>query len=170
MSKTIDILVTVDAQSIMSQYPNASTDENNPTMINPNFVYMFASTNALSGNGTGDLAISAQVGDSVNFSCITISNNSVNSAFIYDIQRVAGSDVFSQFTSSMLNLSTLEPSVPDALPPALTNQKFWKFGANVISLGSERYTANFALYEGISGSNPQLVGYFTWDPKIVVTG
>ena len=168
MSTTIDILVIADAEAIISDYQNPSKSQMNPTMIDSRLMYMVASSNAVSGDGTGDLRINASVGDTVNFSCVTPSNNRVSSALIYDIRRTAGSNVFSNFSSKSFAVSTMEPAGPSVLPPMAYPQKVWVFTASVIATGSENYGPSFALYKNSANMQSELVGYFTWDPIITV--
>ncbi len=64
MSKTINILISIDTDSVKKSYPNPSQDPNHATGIGHNLGYMVATgTTVNSGQGTGDLNFNALVGD-----------------------------------------------------------------------------------------------------------
>lgn len=170
MSKTIDIQVTLNAEGIKSDYPNPSKNQNSPTGIGHSYAYMVATSNAISGSGTGDLNFSANVGDIVRFFGVTASNNFENSALIYGINKFSGTNVFSDFSSKTFTKSGVSPSGSAVLPPTISDQKFWFFEADVINRGTEGYRVVFALYERNSSGEPVLYGYFQWDPTITVSG
>lgn len=171
MSKTIDIQVTLDAQGIMSSYPNPSKDSTRPTGIAHSYGYMVATSNTMSGSGTGDLTFSALVGDVVRFFGVTASNNFENSALIYALPRFSGDQVFSEFESKMFTKSGVEPTGTAVIPATINpTMKFWFFEADVVGAGTEGYKVTFALYNRDNSGHPVLFGYFSWDPTISVKG
>jgi hypothetical protein len=170
MSKSIYIQVTLDAVGIMSAYPNSSKNANNPTQISLNYTYMVPSINAVSGSGTGDLEITALVGDDVNFAGVSASNNRQNTVLIYEVSRVSGDNVFTNFANRTLVARTAVPDGSSVIPPAIINENFSFFNATVIQRGTERYRITFALYTRDGSGEPVLYGYFTWDPTIIVQG
>lgn len=171
MSKTINIQVTFDAEGIMSKYPNPSQNSGAPTGIAHSYGYMVATSNTMSGSGTGDLTFSALVGDVVRFFGVTASNNFENSALIYALPRYTGDQVFSTFESKMFTKSGVEPTGTAVIPATINqNMKFWFFQADVVKTGTEGYKVTFALYKRNSSGQPTLYGYFSWDPTISVKG
>lgn len=170
MSKTINIQVTLDAEGIINKYPNPSKNKDKPTGIGHNFSYMVATSNTISGSGTGDLNFSANVGDVVRFFGSTASNNFENSALIYEINKYSGTEVFSEFKSQNFIKSGVSPSGPEVLPAEISDQKFWFFEADVKQRGTEGYRVVFALYQRDKNGKPVLYGYFQWDPTITVKG
>ena len=131
---------------------------------------MVATSNTISGSGTGDLNFSANVGDIVRFFGVTASNNFENSALIYGINKYSGTEVFSTFESETFEKSGVSPSGPGVLPATISDQKFWFFEANVLRSGTEGYKVVFSLYERNADGEPVLYGYFQWDPTITVKG
>jgi hypothetical protein len=170
MSKTINIQVTFDAEGIMAAYPNPSSDQNRPTGLPHNYGFMVATSNTMSGSGTGDLVFSALVGDVVRFFGATASNNFENSALIYDLPRYTGDQVFSTFHSKTFTKSGVSPKGEAVLPATISDQKFWFYEADVINKGTEGYKVTFALYKRNSSGTPVIFGYFSWDPTITVQG
>lgn len=170
MSKTINIQVTIDAVAVVNAYPNPSKDQNNPTGIGHQYSYMVATSNTISGSGTGDLNFSANVGDVVRFFGTSASDNFEDSVLIYNITRYQGDDVFSEFHSETFTKKGVSPTGAEVLPATIANQKFWFFEADVISSGTEGYRVVFALYTRDNNGYPTLYGYFQWDPTITVAG
>lgn len=170
MSKTIDIQITLDAIGIMSTYSNPSKNQSSPTGIIHSYAYMVANQNVLSGNGTGDLTIHALVGDTVNFSSVSASNNRVNSALIYEISRYNGANVFTAFSSQTQNVKTAVSNGNGVIPPIIKDESFSFLTAKVKEVGTENYRVIFALYTRENSRQPVLFGYFSWDPTIVVHG
>ncbi|BDS13388.1 inclusion body family protein [Aureispira anguillae] len=170
MSKTINIQVTIDAVGVVNSYPNPSKDQHNPTGIGHNFGYMVATSNTISGSGTGDLNFSANVGDTVRFFGVSASDNFEDSILIYNITKYQGTNVFSEFHSQTFTKKGVSPSGPEVLPAKIANQAFWFFEADVINAGTEGYRVVFALYTRDTNGYPTLYGYFQWDPTITVNG
>ena len=61
MSKTINIQVTIDAEGVVNNYKSPSQNQDAPTGIAHSYAYMVATSNTISGSGTGDLNFSANV-------------------------------------------------------------------------------------------------------------
>ena len=170
MSKTIHIDVIFDAEGIMEKYGKGGS-QGSPIGIGHQYGYMVATSNTMSGSGTGDLVFSALVGDVVRFFGATASNNFENSALIYGLPRYSGDQVFSDFNSRTFTKSGVAPSGNDVLPAAITQQQFWFFQADVIATGTENYKVQFALYDrNETTGQPELYGYYQWDPTISVQG
>ncbi len=171
MSKTINIDVIFDAEGIMAKY-GKNSDQNNPTGIAHSFGYMVATSNTMSGSGTGDLVFSALVGDVVRFFGATASNNFENAALIYGLPRYSGDQVFKPFESTTYTKSGVSPRDGDnVLPAIISDQKFWFYESSVKNKGTENYKVQFALYSrNATTGQPELYGYFQWDPTISVQG
>lgn len=163
MYTSIYIQTTLDAEGIMKNYPTPSLDENKPTNISHKFAYMVATSNSISGNGSGELLISANVGDTIRFNGSSASNNFDDSIMFYGIFRFGGDSVFSEFNPINLTAIGVTPSEPNTLPEKQVNGKEFNYlEAAVIDLGSEWYGLSFALYNRDSKGLPSLFGYFQW--------
>lgn len=170
MSKTINVQITIDAQGIVNSYSNPSQDQNSPTGIAHNFGFMVATSNTISGSGTGNLNFSAQVGDTVRFFGVSASNNFEDAILLYGINAFSGTQVFSSFSNLTFTKNGVSPSGPSVLPAHIGSQQYWFYQSSVVQAGTEGYKVVFALYTRDSNGNPQLYGYFQWDPTITVTG
>ncbi len=170
MSKTINVQITIDAVGVANAYPNPSKDQNNPTGIGHQYGFMVATSNTMSGSGTGDLEFSANVGDTVRFFAVSASNNFEDSVLLYGITRYSGDNVFGPFSSLTFTKNGVSPSGPSVLPAHIGSQQFWFYQSSVTNAGTEGYRIVFALYERDPNGNPTLFGYYQWDPTIQVRG
>lgn len=171
MSKTINIDIIFDAEGIMAKYGKGGSQVS-PIGIGHQYGYMVATSNTMSGSGTGDLVFSALVGDVVRFFGATASNNFENSALIYGLPRYSGDQVFKPFESTTYTKSGVSPQDgSDVLPAIISDQKFWFFESSVKNKGTENYKVQFALYtRNETTGKPELYGYYQWDPAITVQG
>jgi hypothetical protein len=172
MSKTINILITIDTDRVL-QISNPSKDPNNPTGIGHNLGYMVASgTTVNSGQGTGDLDFNALVGDTVRAFAVSGSDNFEDAVLLYGMPRFSGDQVFSVFAYQNFVKSTVVAQGTTApLPARIVDEEFWFFQASVIKKGTENYKVQFGLYtRDATTGQPVLYGYFEWDPTIRVQG
>jgi len=173
MSKTINILITIDTDAVLKNYPNPSQNSNSPTGIGHNMGYMVCTgTTINSGQGTGDLDFNALVGDTVRAFATSGSDNFEDAVLLYGMPMFSGTQVFSAFAYQNYTKSTVVPnSTTTVLPAKITDETFWFYQASVINKGTEGYMVQFALYTRDPNSGqPVLKGYYAWDPTIRVAG
>lgn len=173
--KTVNITVVIDTDRLIANYKNPSQNSNAPTGIDHNYGYMVAtSKSVISGAGTGDLVVKANVGDTIAWTAISESNNFDSSALVYKVSyNPSGSTkkVFDDNTTfSVYNKTTgILPTQNTVFPVALDyGRKYWFLEARIIDIGRENYLIYFAVYKRDDDSNLSLYGYFYWDPAIVV--
>jgi hypothetical protein len=173
MSKTINILITIDTDTVQRSYPNPSKDSNHPTGIAHNMGYMVCTgTSVNSGQGTGDLDFNALVGDTVRAFATSGSDNFEDAVLLYGMPRFTGDQVMSAFNYQNFTKSTVNPqSTSTPLPARIVDEEFWFYQASVIKSGTEGYMVQFALYtRDPNTGQPVLKGYYAWDPVIRVRG
>ena len=173
MSKIINILITIDTDMVLKNYPNPSQNPNSPTGIAHNLGYMVATgTTINSGQGTGDLNINALVGDTVRAFATSGSDNFEDAVLLYGMPRFSGDQVFSAFNYQNFTKSTVVPnSTTTVLPARVVDETFWFYKADVVAKGTEGYMVQFALYtRDPNTGQPVLKGYYAWDPTIKVAG
>jgi nematocidal protein AidA len=173
MSKTINILITIDTDAVRKAVGNPSKDPNNPSGIAHNMGYMVATgTTINSGQGTGDLDFNAIVGDTVRAFATSGSDNFEDAVLLYDMPRFTGDQVFSAFAYQNFTKSTVNPqSTTTPLPARIVDEDFWFYQASVIRRGVEGYMVRFGLYtRDDTTGKPVLWGYCAWDPTIRVQG
>ncbi len=173
MSKTINILITIDTDAVRKNYPNPSKNSASPTGIAHNLGYMVATgTTINSGQGTGDLSITALVGDTVRAFATSGSDNFEDAVLLYGMPKFSGAQVFGPFNYQNFTKSTVLPnSVTSVLPAVIADEVFWFYQASVSTKGTEGYMIQFALYtRDPNTGQPVLFGYYAWDPTITVAG
>lgn len=166
-----NVQITIDTDRLIKDYPNPSQDPGSPTGIAHNYQYMVVSGNeAINGQGTADLEFTAYPGDEVRFTMTSEYNNMDNPVLMYGITKFGeGTDVFGTFTSESATDSTPVPNGNAVVPPVYAEETFYYYQANVKQSGQEHFMISFAMYERVrGGGDPQLIGYFIWDPTITV--
>ncbi|WP_306172522.1 AidA/PixA family protein [Burkholderia cenocepacia] len=119
------------------------------------------------------MEITAYPGDRVQFTGVSIYDNSDDAVIIYNIPRYQGDEVFNPFVcNTVVRNGAVEPN-PDSgsrngLPPLKKQLTFATFDSSVRKSGTEYFGVCFALYKLVGGQNQELFGYYWWDPKIYV--
>lgn len=173
MSKTINILISIDTDTVRKTYPNPSKDQNKATGIAHNMGYMIATgTTVNSGQGTGDLDFNALVGDTVRSFAVSGSDNFEDSVLLYGMPKFSGDQVFGTFEYENFTKTTVVANSQSApLPAKIVEESFWFYGANVVKKGTQGFMVQFGLYtRDATSGQPTLLGYFQWDPTIRVAG
>jgi len=173
MSKTINILIAIDTDSVKAQYKNPSKDSNNPTGIAHNLGYMVATgTKVNSGQGTGDLSITALVGDTLRAFATSGSDNFEDAVLLYGLPWFKGDHVTDDFQYKNFTKSTVIPNSPtQPLPAKIADEDFWFYQTDIVKKGTEGYGVRFGLYTRDLGTGqPVIYGYYWWDPEITVAG
>jgi hypothetical protein len=180
MSKTINILITIDTDSVTKSFPNPNPGTNpigsqsNPIGIAHSMGFMVATGCPVnSGQGTGDLSIAALVGDTVRAFATSGSDNFEAAVLLYSMPPMPNNPtVFGPFNYQNFNKSTVIPnSVTSPLPAQIVTETFWFYQASVVTTGTENYEVQFTLYtRDPNTGQPLLYGYFYWDPQITVAG
>jgi hypothetical protein len=173
MSKTINILITIDTDTVRKNYPSPSKDSNKPTGIAHNLGYMVASgTTVNSGQGTGDIDFNALVGDTVRSFAVSGSDNFEDAVLLYGMPRFSGDEVLGLFIYQSFTKSTVVAnSHTSPLPARIEEEPFWFYQASVAKKGVEGFMVQFGLYtRDLTTGQPTLFGYYQWDPTIRVAG
>ncbi len=171
---TINILITI-ATDRVKKISNPSQNPQQPTGIAHDLGYMVGTsdsdTTTFSGQGTGDLVVSALVGDTVRAWATSGSDNFDDAVLLYGMPKFKGDDVTGPFQYKMFRRSTVVPqNESQPLPARIVEEDFWFFQSELRKKGTEQYKVQFALYKRGNDGNPLLVGYFEWDPTFTARG
>jgi hypothetical protein len=176
-SKSINVLVTIDAEALKKSGLPPGASESTPTMINDptllsNVFFMICtgSRGIISGQGTDKLNFKANAGDSVAFEGITVDGNSDDAVIIYGIDEKAH-QVFNEFRSIQITRTkAVQPaSAKSGLPAVVLSRNFLSYQTTVARSGVSEFLIKFALYKlADDGQSQVLVGYYKYDPKITV--
>ncbi|NTZ82927.1 hypothetical protein FCJ61_07920 [Burkholderia metallica] len=164
-SQFIHILAVIDAHYLKATYPNPSQNPNRPTAISSHAVFMLNSRlpGVSSSEGAGSLGLKLHVGDKVSLMGTSLSDNSEDSAMIYNVRHYAGAQVFSPFAVHTIEQAAAPSAAetPDIIAISAQSQVFQRFGSVAKSSGSENLGTSFALYTR-SQNKKTLFGYFFW--------
>lgn len=160
MSDTIDIQITFDAETILASY-GKNGDPNNPVGISAGLVYMVvASGQAVSGNGGGELNVSAETDDTIRWRETTPGVD--YSAILYAFPTQS-----SLISTPVPLISTVTVPLPNPSNPTQPGRQaiqdyFWN--CTVLNPGSVTYHFNFMIV----GRDGTVQGYYWWDPFITI--
>ena len=176
-SKSINVLVAIDAEALKKSGLAPGQSESSPTMINDptllsNVFFMICtgSRGVLSGQGTDKLNFKANAGDFVSFEGITVDGNSDDAVIIYGIDEKAN-QVFNEFRSMQVTRTKAvqAASTKNGLPAVVLSRNFLGYQTSVARSGTSEFLIKFALYKlADDGQSQVLVGYYKYDPKITV--
>ncbi|MBR8330444.1 inclusion body family protein [Burkholderia ambifaria] len=161
----IQILAVIDAHYVKATYPNPSRNPYSPTAISNNAVFMLNSRlpGVSSSEGTGGLGLKLHVGDKVSLMGTSLSDNSEDSAMIYNVRHYSGAQVFNPFVVHTIEQAAAPSAAetPDIIATSAQSQVFQSFSSVARSSGSENLGTIFALYTR-NQNNKALFGYFFW--------
>ncbi|CAB3749399.1 hypothetical protein GQ57_00180 [Burkholderia sp. MSh2] len=165
VAQSIHILAIIDTNYVKKFYPNPSKSASHPTGISSNAVFMVNSqlTGVSSAEGSGKLNLRLQVGDKVSLMGTSLSDNSEDSALIYNVQHFSGDQVFNKFATHTIEQTGASSAdeTPDIIASAAQSRVFQSFNSIAKSSGSESLATVFALYTREPNSK-KLFGYFYW--------
>jgi hypothetical protein len=169
----IDVLVVIDTDYVIANYPNPSQNQNSPTFIDHNSQYMIASDarGIISGQGTATLNFRAFPNDIVKFRGTSIYQNSDAAVIVYGVEYWYGDQVFNNFNSDKVTRAgaVMPNQNGNGLPAETVKLNFMSLDSTVSNAGTENFYVYFALYVCNDGENQSLYGYYAWDPAITVS-
>lgn len=175
---SIDLTIIIDAEKVVAAAGGGpstptNTSPTSPGGCNHNWAFMMTHvSNAVSGNGTADLVMTAPVGETIHVSSVSMSNQQDYAVFVYDFAHWKGDTVLD--TAGMKNrtinrLAVIPtPDQADHAPPNVTfqDQNFYIEQIDVNSSGQEYFYVTFVVYGPPSSGKRPVLGYFRWDPSI----
>lgn len=176
-ARDINVLVVIDTEYVKAHYgPQSNPDPTKPVGIDHNSQFMICtgSRGIISGQGTADLSFKANVGDHVEFTGVSIYDNSDDAVIVYNIAYWKGDQVFNTFETNVITRKGAVVPNPNSatgngLPAIQTPLSFNSLDSKVKAGGTEYFYVTFALYTlDDSGENQKLYGYYYWDPTITV--
>ncbi|MBM7119324.1 AidA/PixA family protein [Archangium primigenium] len=169
-NENVDILVVIDAASIIQQYgAQASMDASKPTSIgrDSKFIYMFVKRdNVVSGDYSSNLTVSVRPNDVVSWRATSLSMNTEYSIMLAACDIAQGANLLESPPKHLAVQRYVE--VPHVENGAIQGEpdkqviKDFLFRATVTGTGRIVYTYTFAI-TNIDGA-PR--GFFTWDPSL----
>ncbi|PHM47323.1 inclusion body family protein [Xenorhabdus miraniensis] len=183
MANVIDILVTVDAQSIMEDYGKISNNINAPTFLsNGNkYIHMLAKSKyVIQGQGGSDLQVKAKNGDTIRWRGVTLSKDSEYSAALLKLYPVFQTPTEASYffvppevkpIHSYVPVLKSDNPVPNPNPLEVDLQEifsyYWDITVKNMPPPGNAATEYYAFIVGIY-DNGNFRGYVNWDPAIIL--
>ena len=177
-NEIINVNIILATDRILRDHPNASKDQDHPTGIGHNYQYMVANSAAIDpkGTGTGDLSFKAIEGDVLRMTAVSEYNNYRTSVimyklFLFDRNGHPSAPIFNGEPfrlDSFDDVNTRYPSQFNPLETEVRQQAFWFAENTLMKHGTANVGFEFAIYKTPRGGEPELQGYFYWDPTITV--
>ncbi|MEK9497002.1 AidA/PixA family protein [Photorhabdus sp. P32] len=123
-SKSIDILICIDVQSILNKFDRLSQDYKKPTKIDDNLLYYITTENqayAPEKNATNSLKVTGKVGDSVRWQSSSISAQFNYKVFLYRLEKRDANDYISQPTTVYTLTNVVVPKLKKEMTPPEEN-------------------------------------------------
>lgn len=173
---TINIQIAVDAATLAEQVQDQKLSPgslNGPTGLGAySASNVYITMTSQNGNvvdnsqGQSELTVKANSGDTIEWAINTFDNNADNTVYLYN-GAFNPSDAISALTYHSAQVGNYFPPSgnPTAAPSLYTNQVTYA-QADIQKLNVQiQYTLSFIVVDNASGS---IIGYFSWDPFIVV--
>lgn len=162
----IDVLVAVDADTIISKY-GTNTDANNPVQItDSSLIFMITKqADAVSGNAGNELKIGAKTLDTIRWRETSLSLNAAYSALLYKFVASSGGDLISPPIPLLVEVKTPLPDPSNPTTPKTQTIESYFWNSTVLKAGSVTYHFNFMILDRTGA----VQGYCWWDPFIRIT-
>jgi hypothetical protein len=160
----IDVLIAVDAESLVANLAPGSASA--PTPVTSDAIYMMVrSGNAVFGQGSKELKLSARTLDVIRWRMTSLSFNAGYFGLLYKFFALSGNPLIS--TPEPL-LAQVNAPLPDPAHPTVPRTQtlqtyFWN--CNVLAQGEVTYAFQFMICDRAG----QPCGYYFWDPFIAIT-
>lgn len=165
------LLIVIDTDAVMANYPDPSKDQHRPTNISQDKGFLIATgTKVEPGQRAEEVRMEAVTGDTVYVSATSGSDNFEDTVLLYGIARIERTQVLSDFDYQNIQQPTVAPnSTLEPLPARIETHTFEFHQASVVATGTEGYETKFALHiRDLNIGQLILYGYFSWNLKIAV--
>ncbi|MEO0731416.1 MAG: inclusion body family protein [Bacteroidota bacterium] len=162
----IDVLISIDADTILSKY-GKGTDPANPRQItDKSLIYMITrQDDQVSGNAGAELNVKAETLDTIRWRETSLTLNAAYSAILYKFVATAGGNLISPPVPLIVEVDEPLPDPNDLLHPKSQTVKNYFWNCNVLQAGSVTYHFNFMIVD----RHGDVQGYYWWDPFITIT-
>jgi len=164
MDATVDVLVAVDAATMVASYPPGTPTA--PTSIDKPLLFMIVrQANAVFGNAGKELKMTVAVGDTIRWRATSLSMNANEDVLLYKFFALRGETLLSPPQPLLATVSTPLPNPVDPLHPGSQSVKSYFWNTTVLQAGSVTY----AFHLAVSDRHGAMLGYYYWDPFITIT-
>lgn len=167
----IDILIVVDAETVMDTYQgNLSTDPSSPRSLGTvtNLLYMFVKYDEVrSGQATSDLTVAVNPNNVVRWRAVSLTMNTAYSVVLSSCSISAGQSLITQPVPIVRSVYVPVPTVTGNIVTGTTKATLddFFFQADAVGDGTVTYTFTFA----VTSNEGKVLGYFKWDPTLSIS-
>lgn len=158
-----NVLLVVDAESLLSKYPTPSLDAENPTPIADGFVFAAIGTAAnRTGKNDSKLSLTANNGKTFHIRSRTVSLIAEHSVVLYNM-AVADTQVLSPpklLVKGDLTVPAPDPENPTIPGSHLADDHYWE--CSQLTPGVAACKLSFMLVD----QRCEVVGYFSWEVEV----
>jgi hypothetical protein len=160
-----DVLVLVDAATLLVAHPGASLDSDVPTPIDGKHVYIRSSGDAHEvGHNDSRIAVILDTGDELRMRESALSLRAEESVLFYRF-ILTGDDVVGLIEPVIDDVTVSVPNPDDLLRPKTERIKAHFWGGKVLATGGVSCSIDFFVL----GSDGGTVGYFRWETRIDIS-
>ncbi|MCB9235536.1 MAG: hypothetical protein H6581_28025 [Bacteroidia bacterium] len=180
MSQVVNVLIVVDADNLVSKLEDGTIKkgtQSSPTNLgsygtSDNFIYMVAKNGVAANNqAKSELTIDVRSGDTIVWNMTTFGNMSTTSAFLYnsDFNLTSGQPPIAipgvTYANQVIGVRLPSTNNPTGQLGQYVNHQYVASSQVNNIAQTIQYSMSFELVDEASGD---ILGYFRWDPFIVI--
>lgn len=166
MDQIIDVLIAIDAATIVSKF-GTSKDPKNPVQVtDPSLIYMITKqSDIVSGNAGNELNLQADTEDVIRWRETSLSLNGDYVGILYAFQETAGANLISPPVPLEAKVKVPLPNPADPLHPGTQEVENYFWESTVLNPGNVTYHFSFMIVD----RHGNVAGYYWWDPFITIS-
>lgn len=160
----INVLMAADGRTLVNTLDPGTADK--PTAVpTPSIFMMVKDDNAVFGQASKELKLTARTGDIIRWRGTSLSLNGDYNIFLYAFFSLKGGDLLSTPVDLTSEITRPLPNPQDPAVPKTQTVKdvFWQ--STVLTKGEVTYAFRFM----VNDRNGTPLGYYYWDPFIQIT-
>lgn len=160
----IDILMAIDAETLLATIPPGTVAA--PAPVGEKLIWlMVRQGNAVFGQGTKELKITARTMDTIRWRCTSMSLDAAYSGMLYQFFTIKGDDLLSPAEPLNAEVSVPLPNTSDPTQPSRQSitSSFWS--STILKPGEVTYAFQFMVLDRAG----KVLGAYKWDPFIQIT-
>lgn len=165
-----DILIVIDAESVMEKFQNQPGSADHPTFIgtSTDLIYMFVrSDEVVSGQHTSDLNVHIEPDSIVRWRATSLTMNTRYNVALCSCSITQGQSFISTPTPITATVYVAIPQLTNGQVTGTSKQSTNDFFFQAIGNGSGRVTYTFTF--AVTDNDGNVRGYFKWDPQLSIS-
>ncbi|MEB0048200.1 MULTISPECIES: inclusion body family protein [unclassified Pseudomonas] len=165
MSQVTDVLVSIDTETILKNYPDISKNPAAPTLIDFKHVYMVTHNNhVISGQAGDELDLKADVGDLIRWRETSVSQSFETAVIFYKFVGHQGNHLISPPSPRRATACIAVPNVSNPSEPSCQKIDNHYWCSETLSSGQVTYQFHFLIVD----RDCKIAGCCSWSPLISI--